>query len=378
MGTKRANGEGSFRKRTSNSWEGRIVLDEKRFNVYGKTKGEVRQKVAELQNDFSNGTLVDENNITVGEWMDTWAECYTSGVKSSTLDRYMQDIRVHIKPDLGQIQIQDLKLLTVQRFLKRCKDVKGLSEKSLKNIYLVLNKAMTRAQKDGLIKKNPCADAEIPMYETPKKEMRALKDDEVPQFLSMISGHPLENLFYTALFTGMRESELLGLTWDCVDLEKGTIHLYRQLNQLRGRKGEYVFTTLKNKQDRSFTIPPSVVRAIKREKVKQSEAKLRYGTLYHNDMNLVFTNDLGRHLCTFTVYNSFKRIVKAMGIPEVRLHDLRHSYATLAIQNGIDYKTISNNLGHATVAFTMDVYATVTMTMQKDSASKMESFIQSL
>ena len=95
-------------------------------------------------------------------------------------------------------------------------------------------------------------------------------------------------------------------------------------------------------------------------------------------MNLVFTNDLGRHLCTFTVYNSFKRIVKAMGIPEVRLHDLRHSYATLAIQNGIDYKTISNNLGHATVAFTMDVYATVTMTMQKDSASKMESFIQSL
>lgn len=324
MGTKRANGEGSFRKRSSNSWEGRIVLDDKRRCVYGKTKGEVRQKVAELQNDFSNGTLVDENNITVGEWMDTWAECYTSGVKSSTLDRYLQDIRVHIKPDLGQIQIQDLKLLTVQRFLKRCKDGKGLSEKSLKNIYLVLNKAMTRAQKDGLIKKNPCADAEIPMYETPKKEMRALKDDEVPQFLSMISGHPLENLFYTALFTGMRESELLGLTWDCVDLEKGTIHLYRQLKQLRGRKGEYVFTTLKNKQDRSFTIPPSVVRAIKREKVKQSEAKLRYGTLYHNDMNLVFTNDLGRHLCTFTVYNSFKRIVKAMGIPEVRLHDLRH------------------------------------------------------
>ena len=106
MGTKRANGEGSFRKRSSNSWEGRIVLDDKRRCVYGKTKGEVRQKVAELQNDFSNGTLVDENNITVGEWMDTWAECYTSGVKSSTLDRYMQDIRVHIKPDLGQIQIR--------------------------------------------------------------------------------------------------------------------------------------------------------------------------------------------------------------------------------------------------------------------------------
>ncbi|MBQ6960488.1 MAG: tyrosine-type recombinase/integrase [Clostridia bacterium] len=378
MGTKRANGEGSFRKRTSNSWEGRIVLDEKRFNVYGKTKSEVRQKVAELQNDYSNGTLVDENNITVGEWMDTWAECYTSGVKSSTLERYMQDIRVHIKPDLGQIQIQDLKLLTVQRFLKRCKDVKGLSEKSLKNIYLVLNKAITRAQKDGLVKKNPCADAEIPMYETPKKEMRPLLDNEVPEFLRLINGHPFEEFYYVAIFTGMRESELIGLTWDCVDLDKGTIHLYRQFKALRGKSKTYTFTTLKNKQERSFSIPPSVVKALKKMKLKQAEWKLYYGTLYHNEENFVFTNEFGHHLATRTVFNRFKSIVKKMGLPEVRLHDLRHTYATLAIQNGVDYKTISNNLGHATVAFTMDVYATVTMTMQKDSASKMESFIQSL
>ena len=216
------------------------------------------------------------------------------------------------------------------------------------------------------------------MYETPKKEMRPLLDNEVPEFLRLINGHPFEEFYYVAIFTGMRESELIGLTWDCVDLDKGTIHLYRQFKALRGKSKTYTFTTLKNKQERSFSIPPSVVKALKKMKLKQAEWKLYYGTLYHNEENFVFTNEFGHHLATRTVFNRFKSIVKKMGLPEVRLHDLRHTYATLAIQNGVDYKTISNNLGHATVAFTMDVYATVTMTMQKDSASKMESFIQSL
>ena len=291
---------------------------------------------------------------------------------------YQQDIRVHIIPDLGSHRIQDLKLLTIQRFLNRCKNVKGLSEKSLKNIYLVLNKALTTAQKEGLIKKNPCSDAGIPVYEEPKKKMRPLKDGEIPAFLRMIEGNPYEGLFYMAIFTGMRESELIGLTWDCVDLEKGRIHLYRQLKAVRGKSKTYAFTTLKNKQERSFLIPSSVIKALKKVRIQQAEWKLNYGILFQNKDNLVFTDKLGHHLATRSVYNNFKAIVKKMGLPEVRFHDLRHTYATLALQNGVDYKTISNNLGHATVAFTMDVYADVSMTMQIDSTSKMESYIASL
>ena len=379
MAKKRANGEGCIRRRTDHSWEASLrVEDDKRRYVYGKTKNEAREKLAEIQNDVFNDTYVDENDITVEDWMDTWIDCFTAKAKESTRARYRQDIRNHINPDLGHIKIQDLKLVTVQRFLNRCKDVKGLSEKSLKNIYLVLNKALTRAQKDGLIIKNPCVDAEIPSYEEPKKKMRPLKDEEVPLFISLIKDHPFEGLYYTAMFTGMRESELIGLTWDCVDLEKGTIHLYRQYKAVRGESKTYAFTTLKNKQERSFSIPPSVVRALKKVKAKQAEWKLHYGQLFHNEGNLVFTDELGNHLATRTVYNNFKAIVRKMGLPEVRLHDLRHTYATLAIQNGVDYKTISNNLGHATVAFTMDVYADITMTMQKDSITKMESYIASL
>ena len=375
---RRLNGEGSIRKRSDNSWEASIRIEDRRLYVYGKNRNETRDKLTQIQIDAQNNELVDESEVTVEEWMNTWIDCYTAKAKQSTKARYRQDIRCHIIPALGKTKVQELKTLTVQRFLNMCQEKKGLSEKSLKNIYLVLNKALTRAQKDGLIKKNPCADAEIPAYETPQKEMRPLKDTEVPAFLMLISGHPFEQLYFIAMFTGMRESELIGLTWDCIDWEKGTIHLYRQFKAVREKEKTYSFTTLKNKQERTFTVPTSVIIALKKVKTKQAEWKIRYGQLYCNKDNFVFTDELGQHLATRTVYNRFKAIVTQMGLPEVRLHDLRHTYATLALQNGVDIKTVSHNLGHSTVAFTMDKYAHVSMNMQKDSAAKMESFIKAL
>ncbi|MBR3015690.1 MAG: site-specific integrase [Clostridia bacterium] len=243
---------------------------------------------------------------------------------------------------------------------------------------LVLNKALKKAQSQGLIRQNPCGEAEIPSYDTPQKEMRPLKYAEVSRFLKQISGHPDEFFLYMALFTGMRESELIGLTWDCIDWDTSNIHLYRQLKPVKGRKDTWAFTTLKNKQSRDFIAPPSVICTLKKQKLRQTEWKLQYGTAYNNDLNLVFTNPLGKHLTSVTIYNHFKSIVTEMGLPEVRFHDLRHTYATLALQNGVDVKTVSNNLGHATVAFTMDKYVHVSMTMQKDCVSKMESFISSL
>jgi integrase len=208
--------------------------------------------------------------------------------------------------------------------------------------------------------------------------MRPLKDHEIPAFLSAIKSHPLEYLFYIALFTGMRESELIGLSWDCIDWDHKTIHLYRQLKRARGKCAPWVFTTLKNKQDRTFAVPHSVMAALQKLKLRQAEWKLSHGRLFQNKDNLVFTNELGEHLATHTVWKQFKQIVTQLGLSEVRFHDLRHTYATLALQNGVDVKTVSNNLGHATVAFTMDKYVHVSMTMQQDCVSKMESFIASL
>lgn len=378
MAKKRANGEGSFRKRSANSWEGRIMVDGDTRTVRGKSRSEVKDKMLELQNDIYNDTLIQENEITVAEWMNTWIDCYTAKTKTSTRERYRQDIRCHIVPELGAFRVQELRMPSVQKFLNRCKDVNGLSEKSVKNIYLVLNKAMATAQKTGIIKTNPCADTEIPSYEDPHKEMRPLKDGEVSHFLELIKGNPFEHLFFVDMFTGMRQSEIIGLTWDCVDWDKSEIHLYRQFKAVRGQTKTYTFTNLKNKQDRTFTVAPSVMQALKSVKLQQAEWKLHYGNVFQNKDGFVFTDELGKHLATRTVYNRFKDIVEKMGLPEVRFHDLRHTYATLALQNGVDVKTVSYNLGHSTVAFTMDKYMHVTMNMQKDSVQKMESFIASL
>lgn len=378
MAKRRGNNEGNIRQRSDHSWEASVKIGNTRRYFYGHTKKEVKDKLANIQNDIYNGTVVDQNNITVAEWMRTWIESCTAKTKQSTKARYEQDIRNHIIPALGNIQIQELTDFTIQRFLNNCKNTNKLSEKSLKNIYLVLNKSLSKAQSKGLTKVNPCSEAEIPAYEDPKKKMRPLMDKEIPTFLHLISGQPFEELYYVALFTGMRESELIGLTWDCIDFDRGTVRIYRQLKAVRGESKTYTFTTLKNKQERSFAVPQSVIQSLKKVKVRQAEWKMRYGELYSNKGNLVFTNELGNHVATRTVYKRFKAIVAKMGLPQIRFHDLRHSYATLAIQNGVDYKTISHNLGHSTVAFTMDIYADVSMTMQKDSVQKMESFIASL
>ena len=140
----------------------------------------------------------------------------------------------------------------------------------------------------------------------------------------------------------------------------------------------YVFTSLKNKQARTFGVPQNVLDTLRKVRIKQAEWKLKAGSSWNNKDNLVFTDQLGKHIATHTVWRQFKVKVEEIGIPEMRFHDLRHSYATLALQNGVDVKTVSSNLGHATTAFTMDRYGHVTETMMKDSADKMQRFIESI
>ena len=267
---RRFNGEGNIRKRSEHSWEASVAIEGgERIYLYGASQKEVKDKLQKIQSEIANGTYIADNDMTVGEWMDEWYECFTSGVKASSRARYEQDIRIHIKPGIGHINLQDLKLLHVQRFLNQCKDKKNLAQKTVKNIYLVLNKALKKAQSQGLIRQNPCGEAEIPSYDTPQKEMRPLKDAEVARFLKQISGHPDEFFLYMALFTGMRESELIGLTWDCVDFDRCTLYINKQLQKTKKVGGEYALVPTKNSRGRIVMVAGSVI-----ELLKEASAKL--------------------------------------------------------------------------------------------------------
>lgn len=392
---KRSNGEGSYRKIKENLWEARVCvgrgLDGKmeRRSVYGKTKREVTAKVAEIISEVSNGIYITPNDMTLEQWLNVWKGSYLCDIKPSTVAQYDYQIRVHIVPAIGSCKLQKITPPMIQEFYNRLvqpyeltnrfgKIVKkpGLAPKSVKNLHGVLHKAFQQAILCKFIKTNPCDACKLPRAE--KKEMTAMQGQEVSDFLKAIKGDPYQHLYYVDLFTGMRQGEIMGLTWDCVDFRKGIIRVEKQLRKNHSGGSKYEFSSLKNGKTRTITAAPIVFDVLKKVKAEQSAWKLRAGEAFNNEFNLVFTNELGHHLCSVTVYNHLKKILESIGLGHIRFHDLRHSFAAISLQNGDDIKTVSENLGHATVAFTLDVYGHVTDKMKKDSADRMQAYISSL
>ena len=384
---KRANGEGTISKRKNGTWEGKYTVGRNaegkliRKTIYGKSQKEVAQKITALTNDLNTGLYIAPEQTTFGQWLDIWHDEYLGGVKESTATQYKYHIEFNIKPYLGHIQLQKLTAPMIQKlYRKRMEEAseggKKLSAKSIKNLHGVIHKALDKAVQCRYIKFNPSDACELPRIE--KKEMKVLKDAYLGMFLTEIKGKKYESLFFVDVFTGMREGEILGLTWDCVDFDNGIIHIEKQLKRKHGTNNAYFFDTLKNGKTRTVVPAPVVFDVLRKVKKEQAENKLKYGTSYENPDNLVFTNEIGQHIGVEALWQAFKRRAIAIGIPDLRFHDLRHSYATISIQNGDDIKTVSESLGHATVAFTLDVYGHVTDKMKRDSADRMQKFIDSI
>ena len=174
----------------------------------------------------------------------------------------------------------------------------------------------------------------------------------------------------------MREGEVLGLTWPCVDFAAGTILIKQQLQREKKPGGQYRLVPLQNATPRPNTPAPTVMELLRPHRKQQTAWQLRAGELWDNPAGYVFTNEIGGHLVSWTVTKKFKRIVASIGRPDARFHDLRHSYAVAAIRSGDDIKTVQGNLGHATAAFTLDVYGHVTDQMNQARAARMESCIK--
>lgn len=343
-------------------------------SITGKTQKEVAKRLKEATAAIDAGTYTAPSKMTVGQWLDIWTAEYLGGVKPRTVDLYKGTVKSRIKPSLGALKLDTLTPHTIQSYYNGLSK-EGLAPKTVKNIHGILHRAIQQAVSNGYIKTNPADSCILPR--PVRRELKPMDEDMITAFLKAIQGHQLEELFTVTLFTGMREGEALGLLWDCVDLIKGTITIDKQLQLIRGSKGQYRMVPTKNSKGRTISIAQTVAAVLHRVKHRQLENRLRHGECWENS-GFVFTDELGHHLSASSVYKSFKAVMVQIGSPETRFHDLRHSYAVASIKSGDDIKTVQENLGHATAAFTLDVYGHVTEQMKKESAARMEQFIKAV
>lgn len=342
-----------------------------RRSVYAPTQREARRKMTEAIAALDRGIYRDPCRMTLGQWPDIWTAEYLNSIKPRTLEAYLSIIKTHIRPGLGAVRLEQLNAHTIQKFYN---SLDGLSPKTVKNVHGVLHKALQQAAAIGYMTANPADACSLPRAEKP--ELHPLDEDDTGLFIEAVKGHRYEAVFLFTLFTGARQGEVLGLTWDCVDFTTGTVTINKQL-QKAPRGSEYSLVSPKNSKGRTIFPAPYVMRLLKEQHQRQAEWQLRVGPAWEGS-GLVFTDELGRHLMPHTVYHAFKKVVASIGLPDVRFHDLRHSYAVASIRAGDDIKTVQGNLGHATTSFTLDVYGHVTEQMKQASAERMERYIEAI
>lgn len=381
-GTKTPNGSGHIRERKDGIWEAQYTYGfdlktgkQLKKSIYGKTQAEVRQKLAEVETRIDKGTFVAPTKITLGEWIDIWLKEYTGNIKPSTRSSYDQHVRVHIKPYLGRIKLSSLSPQIIQTFYNELQKTDNLGAKSVRNIHVTLHRALEIAKRLGYIAINPADMVILPRME-PKK-VRTMDREELTDFLTEIKGHKYEPLLFTTVFTGLRLGEVLGLTWDCVDFDNNTITVEKQHGRDRAT-GEYIFTSIKNDQTRVLTVAQEVMNVLRDHKRQQRQMAKEAGKEWHNYKNRVFTNETGRYIDNKMLYLYFKRVMKKIGMSDMRFHDLRHTYAVNSLKAGDDIKTLQENPGHATASFTLSTYAHATPNMKLECARRMDNFIHSV
>lgn len=379
---KKANGLGTIRQRETGLWEGRYTSpkDGKQHSVYGAKQKEVRQKLTEIVKQIDEGEYGEPSKLKLSAWLDTWLKEYVKGVKPHTIASYNSIVEVHIKPDLGNIAISKLSVVDVQRFINS--KAERLSPKTVKNIHGVLHKALDQAIECEIIKKNVADRAKLPRLEKP--EIMPFDDSTLVAFMNEIKDSKFGSLYLVGLLTGMRQSEMLGLKWSDIDLAAGTITIKRQLQHRRSKAAGtpmYYYTSPKNGKERRIVPAQEVIDELKKVKLQQNINRLAAGEEWiDNDIceGLVFRYENGDHYRNDTVRKEYKAIVARIGAPEERFHDLRHTYAVSSLRAGDDIKTVQENLGHHSAAFTLDKYAHITEDMRKESANRMQNFINSL
>ena len=389
MAKRRGDGEGSITKRKDGKWQGSVLTGYNpetgkpvRKYFYGRTRKEVQEKINEVAPKVVAGTYREPTKMTVAEWFTTWLNDYMKpSLRPTTWESHKYQVDGHIIPALGHLRLAQLQTAHIQRLYNdRLQGGRldgkpgGLSPKSVRYIHTVIHSCLEQARKESMITINPAGAVRLPKLEKP--EIKYLGTAEAAIFLAMARESKHFAAFYLALSTGMRRGELLALRWKDIDFEAEQLTVNQGLVRISG-KG-LVFQEPKTAlSNRVISLAPAVAQVLKEHREQQTDGRIMAGAAYNSELDLVFSNELGEPICPRAFTRVFERLVKKAGL-NVTFHGLRHTFATLALQEGVDVKTIQETLGHHSAAFTMDVYSNVTAKMRREAADRVSNLLASL
>jgi integrase len=334
-----------------------------------RTKREAKAAEAEALRRIRDGVLVEPSRLTVGAYLtELWLPSMASQVRATTLGGYRHNVRAYIVPRLGDIPLQRLSTARVGAFygeLVASGGQKGrpLSPKTVRYVHTTLRRALRDAVADGLVVRNVAAQARPPRAR--RVEMHTWTAAEVGAFLASVSEDRLYAAWLLLATLGLRRGELLGLRWPDVDLTSGRIAIRNTLVMVDGKPAMAEPKTAKGR--RSLTLAPQVLEAVRVHRAHQAAERLSWGADY-TDSGLVVTTEDGRPMHPESLSSLFVRQAKRAGLSPIRLHDLRHSVASILLAKGVHPKVVSEQLGHATIALTLDTYSHVIPSLQQEAA----------
>lgn len=386
--------QGHIRKRIHTTKDGRqtvnwyVVIDHgrdpegrRRQKWHGgfRTRKEAEAARAKIVHEMNAGVYVEPAKLTLEQWVrDHWLATMRTQVKPSTFDSYRRNLELHLLPRLGRRELRNLtpaalNALYAELLVSGKVDGTGLSPKTVRYIHTIIHKALADAVDADMIGLNPAERSKPPRPRATKpNEIRFWEPAELARFLEFVKGHRLEAAWHVAAMTGMRRGEVLGLRRKDVDLERARISVRQALVAVAY---ELVTSTPKTHQARVIDLDANTVEQLRRHRLRQEADKEEWGEDY-DDQDLVFCKEDGTPIHPHTFSQAFERLVAKSALPRIRLHDLRHTHATIALRAEVPVKVISERLGHETSAFTLKQYAHVIPGMQAEAAQMVARLIQ--
>jgi integrase len=375
-GRKRGNGEGNIRQRPNGLWEARLTLPNGTSkSLYAKTRKDVAEKLRAAVTSMRQGLPLPSGRVTLGQFAGQWlAEAVRPSTRATTYRVYEQMTRNHIVPALGKVRLTDLTPQRVQSFLNAKREEGRLSARSVQMLHEILRNMLGQAYRWDLVPRNPLTEKRVPTPRAPRRPVPVLTPDDARAVLDAVRGDRLEAIVTVGLALGMRQGEILGLTWEDVGFETGTVTVRHQLQRIGG---VYQLVEPKSEEShRQLDLPSAVLNALRAHRVRQLEERLAAGVRWKgNDLNLVFETSVGTPLDGVKVTRRFQERLRRAGLPHLRFHDLRHGAASLLLAQGVHPRVVMQILGHSDIRLTLGTYSHVIPQLMQDAAAKMEAVL---